>query len=254
MGLGRIAAHDQQRLGVADVVVAVGHRAVAPGIGYARDRGRMADARLVVDVVGAPEGGELAEQIGALVGELGGAEPVDRLRSRAAADGGELVTDLVDRLLPAHPRPLAVDELHRIFQPPVAMHELAHGRAFDAMRAAIERRFPPRLLADPHPVGDLRHHGAADRAVGADVLADGDLGARSRRRTRLRLAHARERKRSERGKSAGREAGAAQERAAIEGAAGLALQGAGERAAAGRAFRSLDQHGALPQLGYRLTR
>ena len=70
MRLGRIAAHDDLRLGVADVVEAVGHRAVAPGVGYAGDRGRMADARLVVGVVGAPEGAELAEQIGALVGEL----------------------------------------------------------------------------------------------------------------------------------------------------------------------------------------
>ena len=43
------------RLGVADVVEAVGHRAVAPGIGHAGDGRRMADARLVVGVVGAPE-------------------------------------------------------------------------------------------------------------------------------------------------------------------------------------------------------
>ena len=80
MRFRRIAAHDDHGLGVADVVVAVGHRAVAPGIGHARDRGRMADARLVVDVVGAPERGELAVEIGALVGELGGAQPVDRIR------------------------------------------------------------------------------------------------------------------------------------------------------------------------------
>ena len=55
MRFGRIAAHDDHGLGVADVVVAVGHRAVAPGIGHAGDGGRMADARLVVGVVGAPE-------------------------------------------------------------------------------------------------------------------------------------------------------------------------------------------------------
>jgi hypothetical protein len=40
-------------------------RAVAPGVGYAGDRGRVADARLVIAVVGAPEGGELALQVGA---------------------------------------------------------------------------------------------------------------------------------------------------------------------------------------------
>ena len=100
MRLGRIAAHDDHGLGVADVVVAVGHRAVAPGIGHAGDGGRVADARLVVDVVGAPERGELAVQIGAFVGELGGAEPVDRVRARLLADLEHLVADLVDRGLP----------------------------------------------------------------------------------------------------------------------------------------------------------
>ena len=43
-----IAAHDDHGLGIADVVVAVGHRAVAPGIGHARDGRRMADTRLVI--------------------------------------------------------------------------------------------------------------------------------------------------------------------------------------------------------------
>src|SRR6185437_5817544 len=51
----RIAAHDDLGLGVADVGVTVGHRAVAPCIGHAGDGGRMADARLVIGVVGAPE-------------------------------------------------------------------------------------------------------------------------------------------------------------------------------------------------------
>jgi hypothetical protein len=40
----------------------------------------MADARLVIDVVGAPERRELAEEISSFVGELRGAEPVDRFR------------------------------------------------------------------------------------------------------------------------------------------------------------------------------
>ena len=86
MRLGRIAAPDQNGLGIADVVEAVGHGAVAPGIGDAGDRGRMTDARLVIGVVGAPERAEFAEQIGALVGHLGGAEPVDRIRPGLFAD------------------------------------------------------------------------------------------------------------------------------------------------------------------------
>src|SRR3979411_1861892 len=139
----------------------------------------MADALLVIDVVGAPERRELAEKIRTLVGELGGAEPVDRLRARLLADGIELVADLVDGLLPGHLGPLPVHELHRIFQAAVAVPELAHRRALRAGRAAVDRRIPARLLADPHPVGDFRHHRAADRAVRADVLADGDRDART---------------------------------------------------------------------------
>ena len=39
MGFGRIAAHDDLRLRIPDVVEAIGHRAVAPGIGHAGDGG-----------------------------------------------------------------------------------------------------------------------------------------------------------------------------------------------------------------------
>src|SRR5262249_56527367 len=111
----------------------------APGIGYAGDRGRMADARLVVDVVGAPERRELAVEVGPLVREFGGAKPVDCIRPGLLADGHELGADLVDRLVPAHLRPLPIDELRRVFQATVAVHELAHGSALGAMRAAVER-------------------------------------------------------------------------------------------------------------------
>ena len=245
MRFRRIAAHDDHGLGVADVVVAVGHRAVAPGIGHARDGGRMADARLVVDVVGAPVGGKLAVEIGALVRELRRAQPIDRIRPRLGADRHDLVADLVDGLLPAQPGPLAVDELHRIFQPPVAVHQFAHRRALGAMRAAVDRAIPAGLLADPHAVRDFGDHRAADRAVRADVLADGDLRTRRRRRTGLGLAHAAERQRAERGETARHQAGAAQEGATVERAIRLTLQRGGERAAACLTFRPLDQHGRL---------
>src|SRR5262249_4927309 len=46
MGFGRVAAHDDLGLRIADVGVAVGHRAVAPGIGHTGDGCRMADTRL----------------------------------------------------------------------------------------------------------------------------------------------------------------------------------------------------------------
>src|SRR3546814_8249931 len=91
-----VAAHDDERLGVADVVEGIGHRAVAPGVGYPGHGRRMADACLVVLVVGAPEGGELAEDIGALVGELGGAHPVCGFRPRCLPDLHKIVADLVE--------------------------------------------------------------------------------------------------------------------------------------------------------------
>jgi len=48
MRLGRIAAHDHDGLGIANVVVAIGHRTIAPGIGDTGDRGGMTDACLVI--------------------------------------------------------------------------------------------------------------------------------------------------------------------------------------------------------------
>ncbi len=245
MGFGRIAAHDDQRLGVLDVVVAVGHRAVAPGIGNPGDGGRMADARLVVDRVGAPEGCEFAAEIGALVGEFCRAEPVDRLRARLLADRKQLGADLVDGLVPAHFGPLAVDELHRIFEPAVAVHQFAHRRALRAMRAAVDGTVPARFLADPHAVRHFGHDRAADRAVGADVLADGHRCAGSRRRPGLGLAHGRERQRAERREAAGDETRPAQEAAAIETAIRWARERGGKRAATDLTFRPPDQHGRL---------
>src|SRR5664279_4745088 len=206
----------------------------------------MADTRLVVLVVGAPERRQLAEQISAFVGELGRAEPVDRIRSRLRANVLELVADLVDRLVPLDAGPLAVDQLHRIFQPALAHHQFAHRGALGAVRAAIDRTIPARLLADPDAVRHFGGDGATDRAVRADALAYGDRGALGRRRTGFGLAHAGERQRAERGETAGGEAGAAQEAAAIDAGAGLIGKGLGETAAACLTFCFLDQHGVPP--------
>ena len=134
--------------------------------------------------------------------------------------------------------PLAVDELHRISQAAVAVHQLARRGALGAMRAAIDRRIPAGLLADPHAVLHFGDHGAADRAMRADVLADGDAGAGGRRPAGLGLAHAASGSAPTRRKPAGGEAGAAQEGAAIEAAAGLVAERGGERAAACLAFCS----------------
>ncbi len=133
MGLGGIAAHEQDGLGVTDVVVAVGHRTVAPGIGDSGDRGGVADARLVVGIVRSPEGGELAVEIGRFVCEFGRTEPVDRIRACLLADIQKFIADLTDRLIPREPLPLAVHQLLRITQAAIAQHVIADCRPFATM-------------------------------------------------------------------------------------------------------------------------
>ena len=215
MRLGRIAAHDQNGLGIANVVVAVGHRAIAPGIGYAGDRGGMADTRLMIGIVGSPEGRELAVEIGGFVGELGRTEPVDRVRSRLLANFQQLVADLVDRLFPGDADPLAVHELHGIAQPALAQHVVANRRTLAAMRSAIDRAVVVRLLADPHAIRDFGDNRAADRTMGADILAGRDRRPRRRWRTSFGLAYAAKREIAERRQRSDGETGALQEGTAI---------------------------------------
>src|SRR5271166_911139 len=240
MSFGWIAAPDDLRLRIADIVEAVGHRAVAPGIGYPGDRRRMANPRLVIGVVGPPEGAELAEKIGALVGEFRRAEPVDRVGARLLADRHQLVADLVDGLVPIDPGPLAVDQLQRIFETPLPGDQLAHRGTLGAMRPAVDRAVPARLLTDPHTIGHLGRHGAADRAVSADAFADRHLRTGRRRWSGLGPAHAGERQGAQRPETTGNKARTAQERAAVEAAIRSAGK-SGEIPEPGPTLRSLDQ-------------
>src|SRR5690606_34897649 len=235
-----VAAHDDDSLGGADVVVAVGHRAVAPGIGDAGDGRGVADTRLMVDVVRAPIGSELAVHVGTFVRALRGAKPVDRVRPGLLTDGLHLVADLVDRLIPGDAGPLPVDHLHRILQAAVAVHEFAYRRTLYAVGAAIDGAVPSRLLADPYPVRDLGGYRAADRAVRADILAHLDLGARRGRRAGFCLLHGAERQAAKRGETAGCKPRAAQKRTAVD-AIRLSSESGGEVAAACFAFGSFDQ-------------
>ncbi len=239
--LGRVRAHEDDGLRIADVVVGVRHRAVAPGVRDTCDGGGVTDAGLVVDRVGAPERRELAEQIAAFVGEFRRAEQIDRVGAGLGADLEHLVADLADRLVPGDLLPLAVDELHRILQPPVAVHQLAHRGALGAMRAAIDRAVPAGLLADPHAVLHFGDHGAADRAVRADVLPHFRRRADDLR-AGLGLAHAAERQQPECNGATGRETGAAQERAAIKNARREACGDALQTRPACGSFPSLHQH------------
>src|ERR1700730_14345844 len=108
----------------------------------------MADTRLVVGIVGAPERAELAEEIGAFVGEFRGAEPIHGIRPRLLANGYELVADLVDRRITQDARAWSVDELHGVARAPVAMPQRAPRGALGAGRAAIYGAVPARLLAE----------------------------------------------------------------------------------------------------------
>ena len=56
MRFSGIRADVQRCLGVHHVVVAIGHRTIAPGVGNASNRSGVADTRLVIGIVGAEEG------------------------------------------------------------------------------------------------------------------------------------------------------------------------------------------------------
>ena len=177
MCLGRVAADDQDRFGVVNIIVRIGHCTVAPGVGNTRDGGGVTDPGLVIDVVGAPDGGQLAEQVGLLVVVLGGTEPVDRIRTGAFSDLQQLVAHLVDRLIPGDARPLAVDQFGRILQAPFAVPVFAHRCTFGAVRTAAEGVIECRLLTGPDTVVHFCDNAAADRTVGTD---GSDLLSRAR--------------------------------------------------------------------------
>src|SRR5437763_4504095 len=181
----------------------------------------MADTRLMVGVIGSPKGTELAEEVRALVRHLGRSEPVDGIATRLLANLEQLVADLVDRRIPRHARPLPIYELHRITQPPLTVNEFAHGSTLRAMRAAIDRRFPARLLSHPHPVQHFRRHCAPDGTMRADTLADGGTRGKRTRGCGFHLAKASERQRTQGGQTASDNARPAQKCAAIQ-TAGLA--------------------------------
>src|SRR5262245_24568358 len=115
------------------------------------------------------------------------------------------------------------------------------------MRPAVDRAVPARLLTDPHAVGDLGRHGAADRAMRADAFADSYFRAAGRRPS-LCLAHAGERQTTQSAETTGEEARPPEEGATVDVAICLARE-SGQTAALGPTLRSLDQHGCLPHFG-----
>ena len=176
--LGGVAADDEDRLGVVDVVIAVGHGAVAPCVRNTRNGRRVADTRLVIDVVGAPIGRELAEQVCLFVRMLGAAQPVDAVGTGCVTDRRHLVADLVDRLLPADPLPFAADFLHRVLQAAFAVGVFTHRCALGAVGAQVERAVPAGFLPDPDTARHFGDDCATHRTVGADGFLDLDGACR----------------------------------------------------------------------------
>src|SRR5260370_23119312 len=150
----------------------------------------MADGCVVVGIVCSPERGELAEEVRGLVRELGRAEPIDGIGPGLVADRHQLVADLADGLVPGNAHPLPVHELRRIFESPFATDELAHRCTFGAMRSAIDRAVPARLLAKPDTTLNLRRDRATNRAMQADALARLGRHPRFRTRSGFRLSYA----------------------------------------------------------------
>ena len=211
MRFGRVRPDEDHRLRLVHVVVGVGHGAVAPRVGNSRDRRRMADAGLVVDVVRAPVRRELADEVGLLVAVLGRAEPVHRVGTRLLADAQHGVADLVDGVVPRHALPLAAGELHRVLHAAGADAVLAHRGALRAVRAQVQRGLEVGLLPRPHAVLQLGDDAAADRAVRTHTASHLGRDALLRAGRRVGLAHHGGRQHRRDGRASHGQAGAPEE-------------------------------------------
>ena len=168
--LGGVATDDKDRTAVVDVVVRVCHGAVAPCVRNARNRGRVTDTRLVIDVVRTPISGELAIQVGLFVVRFRRTQPIDRVRAAFIADRQHLVADFVDGVFPRHTDPFAVFFLHGILQAAFSVCVFTHRRTFGAVCAKVERAVPAGLLPDPNAVRHFGHNSTADRTMGTNRL------------------------------------------------------------------------------------
>ena len=223
VGFSGVRADVQRRLAVLHVVVGIGHGAVAPCVGHAGHSGRVADAGLVVGVVGAPEADELAHQIGLLVVVLGRADPVHRVRTAGLAQLEHACADFIERHVPADALVLAVNQLHGVAQAELTMAVLAQGRTFGAMRTQVDRGVKHRLLAHPDTVFNHGVHRTTHRAVRANGALDFELAAAVARFTGRRcVGFFDQRELGSRQAHADTHAGAAQKSAAVHGGQGIA--------------------------------
>ncbi len=216
VGLRWISTHDDHGFGIADVVVAVRHRTVAPSVGDACDGGGMTDASLVIDGVRAPKRAKLTEEVRAFVREFSGAEPKNGVRPGSLADFQQLRRNVVEGLIPRDALPFAAHELHGILQTPVAMGQFTNSGAFCTVRATVDGAIPARFLADPYTVLNFRDDGAANGAMGANALASLVLARRNTARLGSRcFAHRSGCKSAKCSETASRQTGVAQKSPAV---------------------------------------
>ena len=175
VGFGGVGANVERNLCVLHVVVGVGHGAVAPCVGHASHRGRMADTRLVVAVVRAEVAHKLAHQVGLLVAVFGRAHPVHRIGPAGLAQVEHLGADLVERRVPADTFVFAVDQLHRVTQPVFTVAMFTQCRTFGAVCAEVDGGVEHRLLAHPDTVFNHRIRRTTHRAVATHRAFDFDL-------------------------------------------------------------------------------
>ena len=201
MRVGRIAADDENDIGLVDGVEILRAGGRAEGLAEAIAGRRMADARARVDIIIAEAAAdELLHEKGLLAGAARGGDAADRESAVFRLNALELGSGVGDRLLPGHFAPGVGDLLadHRAGDA-VAMQRIAIGEAaLDAAMAVIGLAVLPGDHAHDLLAAHLRLEGAADAAIGAG--GDGRM---------FRLADVDDRILDERRRRAGLHAGAA---------------------------------------------
>ena len=132
-----VAAGDEHRLRVVQVVVAGGRRVGAERGLVAGHRAAHAQTRVGVEVVGADQAlGQLVEDVVVLGEQLAGDVEADRVGAVLPHDGGKTVSGVVERVVPVDGlrRIAAVRAAHRPQQPRLQRHGL---RGREVQRAAL---------------------------------------------------------------------------------------------------------------------
>ena len=83
---------------------------------------------------------------------LGRAQQVYRIGTGLFTDFQQLVTDLVDRLIPGHLFPFTINQFHRVFQTAFPVAVFAHRCTLGTMRAQVEGIIERRFLSGPDTV------------------------------------------------------------------------------------------------------